>query len=50
MIFLGSCEVCGKTIRTYRGLSQHLRFNTDTAHQDLKNRGHAWHPAVEEWS
>jgi len=42
MFFLGSCSVCGKKVRTYRGLGQHLRFNTDKPHQELKRRWYAW--------
>lgn len=40
--FLGSCEVCGKAIRNYRGLAGHLRHNQDQAHRELKQRWHAW--------
>jgi len=40
--FLGCCEVCERPLRTYRSLSNHLRHNTDAAHQDLKRRWHAW--------
>lgn len=42
MRFLGSCEICGKAVHTYRGLGQHLRFNQDKAHQTLKARWYAW--------
>jgi len=42
MRFLGSCEVCKKAIHTYRGLGQHLRFNTDDEHRALKTRWHGW--------
>lgn len=42
MQFLGTCDVCGKTIHTYRGLGQHLRFHQDAAHQDIKARWYAW--------
>ena len=34
--FLGSCDVCGKIIRTYRALAGHLRHNDDIDHQVLK--------------
>lgn len=38
MPFLGSCEVCGKQVRTYRGLAGHLRHNSDPQHAELKCR------------
>ena len=42
MQFLGSCEVCGKEVRNYRALGQHLRHNPDPEHQALKERWHSW--------
>lgn len=42
MPFLGSCEVCQKPVRNYRGLAQHLRFNQDPAHQALRVRWVRW--------
>lgn len=40
--FLGSCEVCDKPLRNYRGLAGHLRHNTDAAHRELKQRWAVW--------
>jgi len=40
--FLGSCEVCGQTIRNYRSLAGHLRHNTDAEHRALKERWYVW--------
>lgn len=42
MPFLGSCEVCQKTVRTWRSLAGHLRHNTDEAHQELRQRWLSW--------
>jgi len=40
--FLGPCEICSQTVRTYRSLANHLRHQKDPAHQDLKKRWHTW--------
>ena len=40
--FLGSCEVCGKVLHNYRGVSGHLRWNKDPAHVALRQRWSVW--------
>lgn len=42
MQFLGSCEVCGQTVRNYRALSQHFRFNPDEKHRALQEKWQDW--------
>lgn len=43
--FLGSCEVCGQTIRNYRALSAHLVKRPDSKHQALRRRWLRWREA-----
>lgn len=47
MLFLGSCEVCQKTVRTWRALAGHLRHNIDEAHQELRQRWLSWRKTQE---
>lgn len=42
MEFLGPCGVCGKTVRNYRALGQHLRFQSDPQHAELHQRWLLW--------
>ena len=40
--FLGPCEVCGKTLHTYRGVAGHLRWNKDPHHAGMRERWREW--------
>lgn len=40
--FLGSCEVCQKTLLNYRSLAGHLRHNPDPDHVALSAKWRAW--------
>lgn len=46
MKFLGPCSACGKVMRTYPSLAQHLRWQKDEEHQSLREEYRAWKSSV----